>query len=269
MRSRPRPGHGFPGRRGRSGWSTASSRFPASGRRWARSSRSSGCAALRDLLEHRPHRYEAPCPSGGSPTCSPRRRRRSRARSRSVSLRRPRAEPRDPAGAHRRRERRDRRRLVQPGVARGEAQAGHARPPARPAQARRLPGALLRPERRRGDRRLRAGLPGERGGDAEAAARARRQRAPVRARPAGPAARGAEGARSAAAAGGRARRAPPSALARRRARTARRRLAFDELLVLQVGARPRPGGPRGRPRPAARRARRAASRATASCSRSS
>ena len=73
------------------------------------------------------------------------------------------AAARDRPGAHRRRQRADHGRLVQPGVARGQAQAGHARPPARPSAAQRVQRALVRPERRLGDGRLRARLSGDRG----------------------------------------------------------------------------------------------------------
>ncbi len=100
----------------------------------------------------------------GSPTCSPARRRsRSRARSSGRSIRRPRrrlaivqARIADDSGA-------DHGGLVQPGVARGQAQARHARPAARPPAAERVQRALVRPERRLGDRRLRARLSRDRG----------------------------------------------------------------------------------------------------------
>ena len=82
-------------------------------------------------------------------------------------------------------------------------------------QARRLPGALVRPERRLGDRRLRAGLSGQRGDHAQAAARARRARPPACARRPRSAARRPEGARAAAPARRRARGAAPAALPRR------------------------------------------------------
>ena len=61
---------------------------------------------------------------------------------------------------------------------------GHARAPPRPAQPERVHRSLLRPERRLRDRRLRAGVPRERGGHRQEAARARRQGARARARPA-------------------------------------------------------------------------------------
>ena len=111
---------------------------------------------------------------------------------------------------------------------------GHARPRAREAQPLRLPGRELRPRRGDRDRRLRPCLPGQRGARAEAAARARRRGARARARR------------------GRSRcppRSPSSdglplradalvALHRPRspeeAEEGRRRLAFDELLVLQL-----------------------------------
>ena len=136
------------------------------------------------------------------------------------------------------------------------------------AQARRLPGALVRPERRLGDRRLRARLSGQRGGHAQAAARARRARPPACARRPRSAARRAEGARAAAAARRRARRAAPAALARggrggaKAARVRRAARAAGR-------ARACPGRARG-----ARSRRRSAppaswSSATAACSRSS
>ena len=92
---------------------------------------------------------------------------------------------------------------------------GHARAPARAAEPLRLRGQVLRPERRRGDRRLRARLPGERGGLGGEAARARRGGAAHARRPSRPAAgrasRPSEGCRSAADA---LVAAPPAALAR-------------------------------------------------------
>ena len=52
--------------------------------------------------------------------------------------------------------------VVQPAVARREAEAGHARAAARQARPLRLRRQVLRPRRGARDRRLRAGLPGER-----------------------------------------------------------------------------------------------------------
>src|ERR1044072_3213633 len=92
-----------------------------------------GLRTVRDLLEHRPHRYEAAVPerriadllaAGGAAIAGAGRSRPGR-----------------------RRERRDRGGLVQPGLARGEAAARDARAAARPVEAQRLPGSLLRPER--------------------------------------------------------------------------------------------------------------------------
>ena len=133
-----------------------------------------GLRTVRDLLEHRPHRYEAAVPERRIADLLAEEEAAIAGEVRSVSVRRAAAQPGDRQRASRRRERRDRGRLVQPGVARGEAAARNARAPARPAEAQRLPGSLVRPERRRRDGRLRPGLPGQRGGDAAAAARARR-----------------------------------------------------------------------------------------------
>ena len=128
----------------------------------------------------------------------------------------PRARPApDPHRADLRRQRADLGDLVQPAVAEGQADAGDARAPARPAEPLRLRGPLVRPERRLGDRGLRAGLPGQRGGLGSEAARARRVGAAARDRPARPAAGLAEGGARAAAPRRRARCAAPAALARR------------------------------------------------------
>ena len=153
----------------------ASRRWTASGRPSTKRLAKLGLRTVGDLLEHRPRRYEAAGAGAcGSPTCSARRRRRSPARCVRVSVRRAARRLRDRPGARRRRERRDHRRLVQPGLARGQAPARDARPPARPAAAERVHRPLVRPERRVGDRRLRARLPGERGDHRQEAARARR-----------------------------------------------------------------------------------------------
>ena len=101
-----------------------------------------------------------------------------------TSVRRPTAPTRDRPGAHRRRERRDDGGVVQPGLAGREAEARDARSPSRPATAERVHRSLLRPQRRLRDRRLRAGIPRERGGHRQEASRARRQGARARTRPA-------------------------------------------------------------------------------------
>ena len=92
----------------------------------------------------------------------------------------------------------------------------------------------LRPRRGDRDRRLRAGVPRQRGARPEATARSRRRC--TRARPRGRrcVARAARARRAAAASRGRARRAAPARARSRRPRSGRRRLAFDELLVLQL-----------------------------------
>ena len=58
-------------------------------------------------------------------------------------------------------------------MARGQAQAGHARAATRPASAERVQRSLLRPERRVRHGRLRSGLPRERGDHVEEAPRGR------------------------------------------------------------------------------------------------
>ena len=115
--------------------------------------------------------------------------------------------PPHPDGARRRRDRRDPRDVVQPAVARGEADARHAAPPPREAEPLRLPGRDVRRRRRRGDGGLRARLPGDRRPGAEDAAvrdreRASRSRVQAASRSRRPCASGA-----AAAPGRRARRA--------------------------------------------------------------
>ena len=152
----------------------------------------------------------------------------------------------------------DRRRLVQPGLARRQAAARHARAPARPAPPQRLRRQELRPRRDDADRRLRAGLPGERGGDHEAAARARASRRSPYANDVGrPAAR--DAARAARAADPRATRSSRSTARRsrggRRARTATARVRRAPRAAARAGARA--SRPRGREGARARRARRA------------
>ena len=151
----------------------------------------------------------------------------------------------------------DQRDLVQPAVAAGEAEAGHARAPARRAEPVRLRRPLVRPQRRLGDGRLRAGLPGERGDLGGEAARARRGGAaardattPTRCRRSLKAERGLPLRGDALASIHR-----PRSLDE--AEEGRQRLAFDELLVLQLGARAAHGRARGAGRGRAARAGRA------------
>ena len=173
-----------------------------------------GLERLGDLLDHRPRRYERPAPEkriadlfGDEEVLI------EGEVIRDVAAPRPRpaADP-DRAGLGRLRP--DQRDLVQPAVAAGEAQAGHARPPARRAEPLRLRGPLVRPQRRLGDGRLRAGLSGERGDLGREAARARRGGAAARDRPSRLAAGTAEGGARAAAARRRTGVDPQAALAR-------------------------------------------------------
>ena len=206
-----------------------------------------GLERVGDLLAHRPRRYEEPAPLrriselwGEEEVLI-----EGEVAERAVAPRpRPAA---DPHGAGQRRQRADLRDVVQPAVAAGEAPAGHARAAARRAEPVRLRRPLVRPERRLGDGRLRAGLPGERGGLGGEAARAGLGRARARARRSRPAA----GRRSRSRGGCRSRPTPSSrSTGRARSRRPRRagsRLAFDELLTLQLalaraGGRARGGG---------------------------
>ena len=115
-----------------------------------------------------------------------------------------------------------------------QLQPGDARAAARQLRRGTASTSALRHRRERRDRRLRAGLPGERGDRAEAlrelaraALAARRATCSTRCRPSCASARAAAAAR-------RARRAALPAR-RGRGRGARQRLAFEELLVLQLG----------------------------------
>ena len=111
--------------------------------------------------------------------------RRGRGGDRRRGAERPRpARPPAPAreGSRRRRVRRDHRRLVQPGLAQRQAPARHAGPLAREPEGQRVHGPFLRRERRRGDCRLRARLPRERGDHRQEAARRGREGARLRRR---------------------------------------------------------------------------------------
>src|SRR4029079_15088342 len=125
---------------------------------------------------------------------------------------RPRPAP-DPDRAGLRRHGPDQRDLVQPAVAAGEAEAGHPRAPARRPEPVRLRRPLVRSQRRFRDRRLRAGLPGERGDLGREAARACGGGPATRDPPPGPASDAAEGGARAAAARGRPGLDPQAALA--------------------------------------------------------
>ena len=112
---------------------------------------------------------------------------------------------------------------------------GHADSPARPPPARRLPGARVRPRRRAVHGGLRARLPGGRGDDAAAPAGARRPGAardaracPIRCPPT-------SGPRLELPLKGDALHALHRPRSLDEAEAARRRLALEELLVLQVG----------------------------------
>ena len=110
----------------------------------------------------------------------------------------------------------------------------------------------------RGDGRLRAGLSRPARRCTPQRLRGLVERAlPARARPARPAAGRAEAARGAAAAARRALRRCTARARSRRRRRGRRRLAFDELLLLQVGLARRAARARGGGRAGARRAGRA------------
>ncbi len=118
-----------------------------------------GLETVRDLLEHRPRRYEAAVPEVAIAALARRRRGGDRRR----GAERQRAPPRpadDRDRTHLGRHGGDRRDLVQPAVARRPAQARRARAAARQAGPLRLRRQVLRPRRGRRDRRLRAGLPG-------------------------------------------------------------------------------------------------------------
>ena len=176
-----------------------------------------GLEHVGDLLDHRPRRYERPAPEKRIADLIRRGRRGGLDRGRGAQHFAPpraRAAP-DPHRPGLRRQRADLGDLVQPAVAEGQADAGHARAPPGPAKPVRLRRPLLRPERRLGDRGLRARLSGERGGLGGEAPGARRIGATARDRPARPAAGLPEGRARAAAPGRRARRAAPAALARR------------------------------------------------------
>ena len=173
-----------------SGSSRRSTRCPASARRSRSGSRKLGLERSATCSCTGRAGYERPAPSGGSPTSSASEevviagvvRETSLApRPRAGCRSSPRWSPTTPAQISRD--------LVQPALARRTS----SRPgtPVRlrgPAEPLRLRRQLLRPERRRGDGRLRAGLPGERGDPRGEAARARRRRARARARRSGPAA---------------------------------------------------------------------------------
>ena len=120
-------------------------------------------------------------------------------------------------------------------------QPGHARAAARAAEAERLPRPLVRPERRRRDRRLRAGLPGERGADAASGcARSSSGRCPQRAT-CPTRCRRAEGARAAC------RSAPTRSSALHRPRSLEEARGGAEAARVRRAARA-PGRPRARPR---------------------
>ena len=173
-----------------------------------------GLERIGDLLDHRPRRYERPAP--GEADRRPLRRRGGTDRGRGdpdVAAARPRPAP-DPDRAGLGRQRPDQRDLVQPALAAGEAEAGHARAPARRAEPLRLRRALVRPQRGLRDGRLRAGLSRERGDLGREAARARRGGAAARHRPSRPASGPSEGRARAAAPRRRAGVDPQAALAR-------------------------------------------------------
>ena len=163
-----------------------------------------------------------------------RRRRGGHRGGRPLDVESPARSPEDPHHAGRGRDRRDQGDVVQPAVARGEARAGRGDPHSRTREPARLRRLVVRSGRRRGDRRLRARLSGDRGRRAEDAARP--PRAGARARPR-PRRRPAGGGllvserlplrADALAAVHRPRSLPE-------AEVGRTRLAFDELLVLRL-----------------------------------
>ena len=228
-----------------------------------------GLRTIADLLEHRPHRLRSRGRGGADrrPARPTSRRSRSRARSSGTTVRRPRRRARDRPGAHRRRQRADHGRLVQPAVARREAHAGHARPPARACSRRNefnvrsydLDGASatadFAPVYPASEdltvKKLRE-LSGSR-------SPARRATCPIPL-PAG--------ASTLPLRARRPRRAPLPARLRRRRRLGRRRLAFDELLVAPGRARSRRRRARARRGARARRAGRADRALPRACCRS-
>ena len=117
-----------------------------------------GLRTVRDLLEHRPHRYETAVPERRIAELLVEEEAAIAGEVRSVSVRRPRrnlaivnARVGDESGE-----------IIAVWFNQAwleeKLQPGTHVPLARPAEAQRLPGSLLRPERRRRDRRLRAGL---------------------------------------------------------------------------------------------------------------
>ena len=218
-----------------------------------------GLETVGDLLSHRPFRYEQPRPSaGGSPISSATRRSRSRATVRSASLRRPRRGLTILEAVVSDGTRLDQGVVVQPGLARGAAPARHLRAPARPARAatgsrsrattsarRRTRPPTSRPSIRRARRSRRRSC-------ASWSRRRCRSRATLP-DPLPAALKAQEGLPFRADALHALHR--PRSLAE--AEAGRRRLAFDELLVLQVGLAQRAARARGDDRARARRAGRA------------
>ncbi len=206
--------------------------LPGVGPALAKRLRALGLETVRDLLHHRPRRYESAVDEVAITQLWGDERGRDRGRGRRRANAPARRAPLDRDGGGQGLERHDRRFVVQPALARRQADARDAPAAARQARAPRL----RREELRRGcaqrDRRLRAGLSGERAGAVDEAPRARSSRARrARTRPA----RSAAGGARAAVAPRRARRAALSA------RRAGRR------------ARATPSRPRRAARPAARR----------------